>query len=161
MLIFFEARTGKSYRKRSLLIHPDKLRDHPRGIEAFDLLKKAEGFLLDADKRKSVPILASSAPSMVLMGLLVTGRELDQTIKDARILVLRSLKVPDTAPDDHPKLVSLSPSLGDRIRVKTKELMIEEELRVRKCACVALSHLCHTTRKFLAEHEDVVLLLQG
>ena len=32
-------RTEKSYRKRSLLIHPDKLK-HERGIEAFDLLKK-------------------------------------------------------------------------------------------------------------------------
>lgn len=29
----------KTYRKRSLLIHPDKLK-HPRAVEAFDLLKK-------------------------------------------------------------------------------------------------------------------------
>lgn len=31
--------TEKTYRKKSLLIHPDKLK-HDRGIEAFDLLKK-------------------------------------------------------------------------------------------------------------------------
>lgn len=31
--------TDKNYRKKSLLIHPDKLK-HERGIEAFDLLKK-------------------------------------------------------------------------------------------------------------------------
>lgn len=31
--------TDKTYRKKSLLIHPDKLK-HARGIEAFDLLKK-------------------------------------------------------------------------------------------------------------------------
>ena len=29
----------KRYRQRSLLIHPDKIK-HPRGVEAFDLLKK-------------------------------------------------------------------------------------------------------------------------
>ncbi len=32
-------RAERSYRKKSLLIHPDKLK-HERGIEAFDLLKK-------------------------------------------------------------------------------------------------------------------------
>lgn len=32
-------RADKNYRKKSLLIHPDKLK-HERGIEAFDLLKK-------------------------------------------------------------------------------------------------------------------------
>lgn len=127
---------GKSYRKRSLLIHPDKLRDHPRGIEAFDLLKKAEGYLLDADKRKYAPAPSQTMlrAALTLITLRCTHRELDLTIKDARILVLRSLQLADTAEDSHPKLVSLSPPLPDRIRQKTKELMIEEELRVRKCA---------------------------
>lgn len=34
----------RSYRKKSLLIHPDKLK-HERGIEAFDLLKKVGLYL--------------------------------------------------------------------------------------------------------------------
>jgi len=46
-----EAVIRKTYRQKSLLIHPDKLA-HPRGVEAFDLLKKAEGFLLDPEKRR-------------------------------------------------------------------------------------------------------------
>ncbi|KAI8450224.1 hypothetical protein BY996DRAFT_7400354 [Phakopsora pachyrhizi] len=99
----------KSYRKRSLLIHPDKL-SHPRGIEAFDLLKKAESSLLDPTKRK----------------------ELDQTIKDARMLTLRSLSLPDSTPDEHEKLQRLNPSFKFRVALKVKEIIIEEELRVRR-----------------------------
>ena len=41
----------KIYRKKSLMIHPDRFK-HPRGPEAFDLLKKAEIELLDKEKRK-------------------------------------------------------------------------------------------------------------
>jgi DnaJ family protein C protein 8 len=48
-----ENEPGKSYRKRSLLIHPDKFK-HDRGIEAFDILKKAETELNDGEKRKCV-----------------------------------------------------------------------------------------------------------
>lgn len=43
--------SDKIYRKKSLLIHPDRFK-HPRGPEAFDLLKKAQTELLDAEKRK-------------------------------------------------------------------------------------------------------------
>ncbi|KAA1065697.1 hypothetical protein PGT21_007887 [Puccinia graminis f. sp. tritici] len=56
----------KTYRQKSLLIHPDKL-SHPRGVEAFDLLKKAEGFLLDPEKRKheqAIPLPICPWPSI-------------------------------------------------------------------------------------------------
>ncbi|OAV92422.1 hypothetical protein PTTG_07979 [Puccinia triticina 1-1 BBBD Race 1] len=99
----------KTYRQKSLLIHPDKL-THPRGVEAFDLLKKAEGFLLDPEKRKG----------------------LDETIKDARMLTLRRLNLPDSTPDEHEKLATLNPSFQFRVALKTKEIIIEEELRVRR-----------------------------
>ncbi|EFP89300.1 uncharacterized protein PGTG_15479 [Puccinia graminis f. sp. tritici CRL 75-36-700-3] len=99
----------KTYRQKSLLIHPDKL-SHPRGVEAFDLLKKAEGFLLDPEKRKG----------------------LDETIKDARMLTLRRLNLPDSTPDEHEKLAKLVPSFQFRVGLKTKEIIIEEELRVRR-----------------------------
>ena len=43
----------KAYRKKSLLIHPDKMADdQARAEEAFDLLKKSLDHLLDADRRK-------------------------------------------------------------------------------------------------------------
>jgi len=104
-----EAVIRKTYRQKSLLIHPDKLA-HPRGVEAFDLLKKAEGFLLDPEKR----------------------RGLDETIKDARMLTLRRLNLPETTPDDHEKIAKLNPSFQFRVALKTKEIIIEEELRVRR-----------------------------
>ncbi|KAH9463300.1 hypothetical protein Pst134EA_015383 [Puccinia striiformis f. sp. tritici] len=99
----------KAYRQKSLLIHPDKL-SHPRGVEAFDLLKKSEGFLLDPEKRKG----------------------LDETIKDARMLTLRRLNLPDSTPDDHEKISKLNPTFQFRVALKTKEIIIEEELRVRR-----------------------------
>lgn len=43
--------TDKAYRKKSLMIHPDRYHA-ARGPEAFDLLKKAQTDLLNADKRK-------------------------------------------------------------------------------------------------------------
>ncbi|KAH8924610.1 DnaJ-domain-containing protein [Atractiella rhizophila] len=102
----------KTYRRRSLLIHPDKFKGGQRGIDAFDMLKKAEAELSDA-KKKEV---------------------LDQTIKDARMLVLRNMKppLPQETPDDHPRLKSLDPPLSEMVRMKTKELLIDEELRRRR-----------------------------
>ncbi|BGP34626.1 DnaJ sub C member 8 [Rhodotorula toruloides] len=102
----------KTYRKKSLLIHPDKLK-HPRGIEAFDLLKKAQTELSDPAKRKP----------------------LDETITDARMLVLRELGLPRETPDDDerlrpPKLPA--PDLKERVRKKTKDMLIEDELRRRR-----------------------------
>jgi len=99
----------KAYRKKSLLIHPDRFH-HPRGPEAFDLLKKAETDLLNEEKRKL----------------------LDKTIADARMLVLRSLGVPSDAPDTHDKIRFLRPPLRERVKAKAKEIMIDEELRRRR-----------------------------
>ncbi|ORY77586.1 hypothetical protein BCR35DRAFT_314304 [Leucosporidium creatinivorum] len=114
-----ESDIQKTYRKKSLLIHPDKLK-HERGIEAFDLLKKAAVELADPTRRSS----------------------LDQTIEDARMLVLREqLKpaLPPSTPDDDPRLLALGKEkdgkemgdLKERVRRKTKEILIEEELRKR------------------------------
>ncbi|GAA5895844.1 hypothetical protein JCM6882_001394 [Rhodosporidiobolus microsporus] len=104
----------RTYRKKSLLIHPDKLK-HPRGIEAFDLLKKAQAELSDPAKKKP----------------------LDELITDARMLVLRGFGLPRDTPDEHEKLRSGSKEMGgetlrEKVRKKTKELLIEEELRRRR-----------------------------
>ncbi|KAI5475563.1 hypothetical protein MNV49_001159 [Pseudohyphozyma bogoriensis] len=109
----------KVYRKKSLLIHPDKLK-HERGIEAFDLLKKAETEILEPAKRKL----------------------LDETILDARMLVLRAYKLPSSTPNDSPELLTAlrndkesdgkSLSLEERVRRKTKEILIDDELRRRR-----------------------------
>ncbi|KAJ3108293.1 hypothetical protein HDU96_007563 [Phlyctochytrium bullatum] len=39
-----------NYRKKSLLLHPDKCK-HPRATDAFEMLKKAESELMDDSKR--------------------------------------------------------------------------------------------------------------
>ena len=43
--------TEKTYRKKSLMLHPDRFKA-ARGPEAFDLLKKAQTDLSNPDKRK-------------------------------------------------------------------------------------------------------------
>lgn len=101
---------NKIYRKKSLLLHPDKVK-HERAVEAFDLLKKASTHLLDEEKRKA----------------------LDETVLSARMLVLREqLNLPPTLPSDSPQLQGLRPSFEERVRKATKELMIDDELRRRK-----------------------------
>lgn len=101
---------NKIYRKKSLLLHPDKVK-HDRAIEAFDLLKKASSHLLDEDKRKA----------------------LDETVMSARVLVLREqLNLPASLSSDSPQLHGLCPTFEERVRKATKELMIDDELRKRK-----------------------------
>lgn len=51
---------------------------------------------------------------------------------DARMLILRGLNVPTEAPDSHDKLRFLQPTLKERVKQKTKELLIDEELRRRR-----------------------------
>ena len=50
------------------------------------------------------------------------------------MLVCRELGAPDDAPDDHPKLKKIAPDvLKARILAKTKEILIDDELRRRRC----------------------------
>ncbi|KAG8800227.1 hypothetical protein FRC16_003365 [Serendipita sp. 398] len=98
----------KRYKQLSLLIHPDKA-THPKAQDAFDILKKAENDLSDKDKREN----------------------LDATIKQARIELLKSLNLPPSTKDDHAKITSLSPPWSQQMREKTKALLIDEELRKR------------------------------
>ena len=48
------------------------------------------------------------------------------------MLLCRELGAPDNAPDSHSKLRSLVPPLRERIKVKTKEMLIDEELHRRR-----------------------------
>ena len=91
------------------VIHPDKAK-HERAPEAFDLLKKAESELSDKDKREN----------------------LDGIIKAARNEILKELQLPTTAGDDHPKLKDLKPPFKEQLRAKSKQVLIDEELRRRR-----------------------------
>ncbi|KAM6504472.1 chaperone regulator [Amanita muscaria] len=107
----------KKYRQISLFIHPDKC-PHAKAPEAFDLLKKAESELSDKAKRD----------------------ELDAIINQARSMVLKSLGLSTSTPESDPQLKSLNPSFRVRLRVESKELLIEEELRRRKAIKMNLAN---------------------
>ncbi|KAL7423698.1 DnaJ subfamily C member 8 [Cryptotrichosporon argae] len=101
-----ESEIKKAYRKKSLLIHPDKFK-HEHGEEAFDYLKKAESQL--SEKRA----------------------EIDMKIKHARSLLLKSIlgdTVPANITDDDPKLANLKPPFEAQLRAKTKAVLIEDEM---------------------------------
>ena len=91
------------------VIHPDKAK-HERAPEAFDLLKKAESELSDKEKREN----------------------LDGMIKAARNELLKGLQLSTTTGDDHPKLKDLNPPFKEQLRAKSKQMLIEEELRRRR-----------------------------
>ncbi|WFD20610.1 DnaJ sub C member 8 [Malassezia caprae] len=113
----------KAYRKKSLLIHPDKMKDdQERAEEAFDLLKKSMDMLLDEAQRKFV----------------------DETVDSARLLALRELGVPITMTAEEieleqvpgGRLDQLLPSWEDRIKINVKHIILDEELKKRKCVVV-------------------------
>ncbi|KAK4688467.1 hypothetical protein P7C73_g1654, partial [Tremellales sp. Uapishka_1] len=107
-----ESEIKKQYRKRSLMIHPDKFK-HEKGLEAFDFLKKAEGILSDTAQRA----------------------EVDTVMTHSRILVLRSILpagTPTNIPETDPRITGLKPPLDAQIRLKAREVLIEEELSKRR-----------------------------
>lgn len=113
----------KSYRKKSLLIHPDKMtEDQARAEEAFDLLKKSLDHLLDENRRKV----------------------LDETVTSARCLALRELGLPMTLTNEEielekvpgGRLDQIAPSFEDRIKIYVKDIILDEELKKRKYVCV-------------------------
>ena len=58
--------------------------------------------------------------------------ELDAVIKQARIILLKSLNLPTTLEDDDVKLQDVIPPFKEQLRAKSKEMLIDEEVRRRK-----------------------------
>ncbi|KAH7328327.1 hypothetical protein B0I35DRAFT_417175 [Stachybotrys elegans] len=92
-----------TYRKKSLLIHPDKT-SNPRAPDAFDRLKKAQTELMDEKHRA----------------------RLDESIADARMLLIRDHKW--TVDSEELK----TDAFAKMWREKTKEVLIEDEHRRRR-----------------------------
>ncbi|BEI87122.1 hypothetical protein CcaverHIS002_0704680 [Cutaneotrichosporon cavernicola] len=103
-----DAEVKKAYRKKSLLIHPDKFQ-HEQGPEAFDLLKKAEGMLSDAAEREKIDSILTYARTLVLKEALGSGY---------------STKVAD----DDPRVTGMSPPFQIQLRTKAKQLILEESM---------------------------------
>jgi DnaJ family protein C protein 8 len=95
----------KRYRERSLLIHPDKCK-HPQASVAFDRLKQAQERLLDEKQRALI----------------------DEAISDARMLLIRQHKWSMDDADDELRTEEGQQEWRD----KTREVLVEEELRRRR-----------------------------
>lgn len=93
------------YRKKSLLIHPDKTKN-PRAPDAFDRLKKAQTELMD-EKHRAL---------------------LDEAIADARMLVMRDLKLTV----DSPEAKEPNADFEKKWAEKTKMVLIDNEQRRRR-----------------------------
>lgn len=88
-----------------------------RAVEAFDLLKKASSQLLDEAARK----------------------KLDEVVMEARITLLRELDLPGDLPSDDSRIVAMGKSFEDKLRLRTQEIMVDDELRRRRA--VRLQHV--------------------
>ncbi|MCJ1415932.1 hypothetical protein MMC32_002267 [Xylographa parallela] len=94
-----------TYRKKSLLIHPDKT-SNPLAPEAFDRLKKAQTELTDEKARA----------------------RLDECIADARMLLMRERKLTV----DSEEIRDMDGAMREAWRRKTVEVLIDSEHRRRK-----------------------------
>ena len=92
-----------AYRKKSLLIHPDKTKN-PQAPDAFDRLKKAQTELMDEKHRE----------------------RLDEAIADARMLLMREKKLTVDSPE------LKTPEFEKEWAEKTKFVLIENEQRRRR-----------------------------
>ena len=92
-----------AYRKKSLLIHPDKTKN-PQAPDAFDRLKKAQTELMDEKHRE----------------------RLDEAIADARMLLIREKKLTVDSPE------LKTPEFEKEWAEKTKFVLIENEQRRRR-----------------------------
>lgn len=93
------------YRKKSLLIHPDKTKN-PLAPDAFDRLKKAQTELMD-EKHRAL---------------------LDEAIADARMLVMRDLKLDADSPEVKEPDAAFEKAWAE----KSKMVMIDNEQRRRR-----------------------------
>lgn len=120
-----ESDIKNTYRKKSLLIHPDKTKN-PQAPEAFDRLKKAQTELMDEKKRAI----------------------LDEAIADARMLLLRENKW--TADSEEIKTDEFAKMWRD----KTKYVLIDNEHRRRRQIKGQMQEEGREQRKADAELEE-------
>lgn len=113
------------YRKKSLLIHPDRT-PNTQAPDAFDRLKKAQDALLD-DKRRE---------------------HLDQAFTDARRLLIRERKW--ALSDERLKSAAF---LRDW-REKTREVLVEDELRKRRIEKARMEEEGRQKRKMEEQIEE-------
>lgn len=120
-----ESDIKNTYRKKSLLIHPDKT-SNPLAPEAFDRLKKAQTELMDTAART----------------------RLDEAIADARMLLIRERKLTV----DSAEVKAPDAAFAAAWRKKTVEVLVDNEHRRRKQMRAQLQEEGRAQRK---EDEEV------
>ena len=106
------------FRRKSLLIHPDKVQhDNERAHEAFGMLQQASTDLLDEGRRQNI----------------------DSVVRSAERLALHELNLAnDIDMDDVPqeetsgRLANLMPSWQERVRECVKHFLVDDEVRKRR-----------------------------
>ncbi|KHN94192.1 Heat shock protein DnaJ [Metarhizium album ARSEF 1941] len=114
-----------TYRKKSMLIHPDKTKN-PRAPEAFDRLQKAQTELMDEKHRE----------------------RLDEAIADARMLLIRENKWTVDSPE------LKTEEFAKKWREKAKEVLIDNEHRRRRQMRAQMQEEGREQRKQDAELEE-------
>ncbi|KAI0152428.1 DnaJ domain-containing protein [Hypoxylon sp. NC0597] len=114
-----------TYRKKSLLIHPDKTKN-PQAPEAFDRLKKAQTELMDEKHRE----------------------RLDEAIADARMLLIRENKWTVDSPE------LKTEEFAKKWRDKTREVLIDNEMRRKRQMKAQMQEEGREQRKVEQELED-------
>lgn len=96
------------------------------------MLKKVIRLLLLLPLKKRLILLFIQKAENEL-GDTAKREDLDAAINQARLTLLKELSLPTSTPDDHPRLKGLTPPFKAQLRQKSKELLIEEEVRRRRC----------------------------
>ena len=130
---------AKIYKKKSLLIHPDKTKN-PRAVDAFDLLRKAATALADDKKRAELDGIWADARSELI-------QEKGWTVDDDRLVGLEFLrewrtKVKDILIDtEFVKRLALKREQAKQARERREEDELKEaKKRVKKQEATWESH---------------------
>lgn len=126
-----------AYRKRSLMVHPDKV-DHPKAQDAFDLLKKAESELSDDARVRFILGIVEEAKVEVLRK---QGIKVKMIPSKVETIVPKEGEKSDAEPvvtmvparideSEYPYITSAEGRQG--VKDQVKEILIEMELRKRR-----------------------------
>ncbi|KAJ2961833.1 hypothetical protein NQZ79_g2944 [Umbelopsis isabellina] len=149
-----------AYRKRSLMVHPDKV-DHPKAQDAFDILKKAESELSDETRVRFILGIVEEAKVEVLR---------KQGIKFKMIPSKVETKMNEEGKEDGPPTVTMVPAHIDEaeypyivspegrqaVKDQLKDILIEMELRkrrLRKKEMEAEGEIARKTEEAMAERK--------
>lgn len=138
----------KTYRRKTLLIHPDKVAN-PKAPLAFDRLKKAE-LVLSFD----IPENESASQDERSKSLISEKRRLLAIYQDAENQILNSKKIPkdESSDDEHYQqlLLKVSEILNEEIRLDEVEKNFQQQQEAKRLAEIKKAQQERELKKKLA-----------